>query len=111
MTNEELVKQILEKMGGRDNVLTATNCMTRLRITVKDNGKVDEEALKAVEDVMGVVHDRPEYYEVVVGPGKCRKCADICQEMGIPSAVVGDANRPGKILTAVREANRLARGI
>ena len=86
MTNEQLVQKILENMGGRGNVLTATNCMTRLRITVKDDGPVNEEALKALEDVMGVVHDRGGAWEVVVGPGKCRKCADICRDMGIPAA-------------------------
>ena len=86
MTNEELVKVILDKVGGRDNVLAATNCMTRLRIDVKDDAKIDEEGLKGTEGVMGVVHDKVGYVEVVVGPGKCRKSADICASMDIPSA-------------------------
>lgn len=86
MTNEELVKVILDKVGGRDNVLAATNCMTRLRIDVKDDAKIDEEGLKGTEGVMGVVHDKVGYVEVVVGPGKCRKCADICASMDIPAA-------------------------
>lgn len=86
MTNEELVKIILEQVGGRSNVLAATNCMTRLRIDVKDDGKIREEELKNTEGVMGIVHDKPGYVEVVVGPGKCRKSADICAAMGIPAA-------------------------
>ena len=73
MSNEQLVQKILENMGGKGNVLTATNCMTRLRITVKDDGAINEEALKALEDVMCVVHDRANDWEVVVGPGKFRK--------------------------------------
>ena len=85
MTNEELVRAALEKVGGKDNVLTATNCMTRLRIRVKEDAKVDDEGLKTIEGVMGVVHDRANYVEIVVGPGKCRKCADICRDMGIPA--------------------------
>lgn len=86
MTNEDLVKVILEKVGGRENVLAVTNCMTRLRVDVKEDSGIDGEALKAVEGVMGVVHDKPGYVEVVVGPGKCRKCADICAEMGIAAS-------------------------
>lgn len=86
MTNEELVNQSLKNLGGRDNVISATNCMTRLRIEVKDDAKVNEEAIKKIEGVLGVVHDRPGYIEIVVGPGKCRKCADICRSMGIPAA-------------------------
>ena len=89
MTNEELVKRILAESGGKENVVTATNCMTRLRIHVKDGSKVSDDALKQVEGVLGVVHDRPDYVEVVVGPGKSRKCADICAEMGIPAAADG----------------------
>lgn len=86
MTNEELVRQSLENLGGRSNVISATNCMTRLRIEVKDDAKINEEAIKKIEGVLGVVHDRPDYIEIVVGPGKCRKCADICRSMGIPAA-------------------------
>ena len=86
MTNEELVRQSLENLGGRSNVISATNCMTRLRIEVKDDTKINEEAIKKIEGVLGVVHDRPGYIEIVVGPGKCRKCADICRSMGIPAA-------------------------
>ena len=85
MTNEELVKQMLEKLGGKDNVRSATNCQTRLRVQVSDDAKIDEAGLKGIEGVLGIVHDRPGYIEVVVGPGKCRKCADICHDMGIPS--------------------------
>ena len=81
MTNEELVRAALEKVGGKSNVLTATNCMTRLRVRVKDDAKIDDEGLKAIEGVMGIVHDRTGYVEIVVGPGKCRKCADICRDI------------------------------
>ena len=34
MSNEELVKRLLAECGGKDNIVTATNCMTRLRIQV-----------------------------------------------------------------------------
>jgi len=86
MTIEQLVQKILENMGTRANVITATNCMTRLRINVKEDGAVNEGALNAIEGVMGVVHDRANYWEIVVGPGKCRKCADYCKDLGIPAA-------------------------
>ncbi|HOK63102.1 MAG TPA: PTS transporter subunit EIIB, partial [Soehngenia sp.] len=36
MDNKELAKRIVELVGGKENVLKAANCMTRLRITVKD---------------------------------------------------------------------------
>ena len=54
-------------------------------MVVKDASAADEEKLKAQEDVMGLVHDRENYLEIVVGPGKCRKYADLCHEMGLAS--------------------------
>lgn len=89
MTIEQLVDKILENVGTKSNIITATNCMTRLRINVKSDAPVNEEALKALEGVMGIVHDRANYWEVVVGPGKCRKCADRCKDLGIPAAADG----------------------
>lgn len=87
MANEEkLVEQLLTLLGGKDNVRSATNCMTRLRVRVTDGGKVDEEGIKNAEGVLGLVRDEPTYLEIVVGPGKSRKCADVCAAMGIPAS-------------------------
>ena len=84
MTNQELSMKVLQLVGGRENVISATNCMTRLRIHVKEDAAIQDEALKALEGVLGLIHDQACYVEVVVGPGKCRKCADIYKDMGIP---------------------------
>lgn len=104
MTNEELVRIVLKKVGGKDNILSATNCMTRLRIRVKNDAKIDDDGLKTTEGVMAIVHDRTNYVEVVVGPGKCRKCADICRDMGIPA----DAGAAGNDWQANKAAVKAA---
>lgn len=106
MTNEMLVNKILEYVGTRENVESVTNCMTRLRIHVKDDSKIDESKLKATEGVLGLVHDQMNYIEVVVGPGKCRKCADICKEMGIPTSV--DTSQKNMSTTNDWQANKEA---
>lgn len=90
MTNDALVEEILAKLGGKENVKGVQNCMTRLRFSVVAENKIDETGLKNLDGVLGLVHSRPNYYEVVVGPGKCRKCADICQAMGLAAAASAD---------------------
>ena len=86
MTNEErLVDELLKHLGGKDNVRSATNCMTRLRVRLADGSAVDEDGVKNTEGVLGLVRDNPTYLEIVVGPGKSRKCADVCAAMGIPA--------------------------
>ena len=86
MNYEELVKNVLSHVGGRENVTSVTNCMTRLRIKVKDDQAIDTAALKSVAGVLGTVHDRENYVEVIVGPGKSSKCGEVCRQMGIPAA-------------------------
>lgn len=78
MTNENLVKEIVEKVGGPENIQTVTNCMTRLRIRPINDQLVDKEALENTEGVMGVID--AETLQIVVGPGKAKKLADILLE-------------------------------
>lgn len=83
MKTEELVEKILEQVGGKQNVVKAENCMTRLRLTIDRERFVNVEGLNEIDGVLGLVHDQPNYYEVVVGPGVCRACADYCKKVGI----------------------------
>lgn len=76
--NETLIQEIVEAVGGTGNINSATNCMTRLRINIKDQEKVDHDTLKNTEGVMGVVD--AETLQVVVGPGKAKKLADLLVE-------------------------------
>ena len=78
MTNQELSLKILELVGGKENVASATNCMTRLRVTLKDNAKADVQGLKATEGVLGVVEDAT--MQIILGPGKARKVTDFFKE-------------------------------
>ncbi|GGM28078.1 PTS system EIIBC component [Paraliobacillus quinghaiensis] len=76
--NEKLIDEIVKRIGGKDNIKAATNCMTRLRIRMKDESKVNVDSLKELEGVMGVV--QAETLQVVVGPGKAKKLADLLLE-------------------------------
>lgn len=75
MTNQELSLKILELVGGKENVAAATNCMTRLRVNLKDYSKADIEGLKALEGVLQVIE--MDNLHVVLGPGKAKKVTDL----------------------------------
>lgn len=51
--NRQIAENVLELVGGAANVTTATNCMTRLRLTLKDNNLADIEKIKKVKGVLG----------------------------------------------------------
>ena len=75
MTNQELSLKILELVGGKKNVAAATNCMTRLRVNLKDYAKADIEGLKQTEGVLQVIE--MDNLHIVLGPGKAKKVTDL----------------------------------
>ena len=90
---KQIVEEIVECLGGVGNIASVTNCMTRLRVVVRDESVVREADLNDVKTVLAVVHDRKRAYEVVVGPGKSRTYADVCRTMGLTSG--GGVNKLG----------------
>lgn len=65
--NRATAAAILPLVGGAANVSSIAHCMTRLRLGLHDRSLVQDEALKAVPAVMGVVDD--DTYQIVLGPG------------------------------------------
>ena len=91
MTNQELSLKILELVGGKENVTAATNCMTRLRVNLKDYDKADIEALKATEGVLQVI--QMDNLHVVLGPGKAKKVTDQFKiDAGVAEGMSTEAN-------------------
>lgn len=54
MNLEKTAKQIVDTLGGPENISNLTHCMTRLRFNLKDDSKADLEALKKIKDVLGI---------------------------------------------------------
>ena len=90
MTNQELSRKILELVGGKENVTGATNCMTRLRVNLKDYNKADIEGLKATEGVLQVI--QMDNLHVVLGPGKAKKVTDLFKEQAGVTGMSTEAN-------------------
>lgn len=62
----ELAQTILENVGGEENISNMTHCMTRLRFNLKDQSKVNEESLKSMTGVLGVVQSGGQY-QIIIG--------------------------------------------
>jgi len=60
--------QIVEAIGGKENIVAATHCVTRLRFALKDEGKVDKEALERIDVVKGSFSANGQF-QVVIGQG------------------------------------------
>lgn len=63
---ESLAVQYLEALGGKENIETLNNCVTRLRLKIHDASKLDEKALKAM-GAKGIVKLNQHELQVIVG--------------------------------------------
>ncbi len=73
---KEMIARILAHVGGAANVAQAGNCMTRLRLTLRDESLADSAAIRQIDGVMGVIVS-DEQFQVVLGPGKAQTAAEM----------------------------------
>lgn len=66
MKYEALAKDIVKKVGGKENIISLTHCITRLRFQLKDTGKADTEYLKNKDGIVTVMESGGQY-QVVIG--------------------------------------------
>lgn len=59
-------KEILEHVGGKDNLVNMTHCATRLRLTLKDSSKANNESIKEIDGVVGIVNKAGQY-QLLIG--------------------------------------------
>lgn len=62
----DVAKIVLEGVGGKDNVVSADNCITRLRLEIKDYTLVDEKKIKSA-GVAGVIRPGKNSVQVIIG--------------------------------------------
>lgn len=79
---ENLAKEILENVGGKENINSLTHCVTRLRFRLKDESKANDEALKNNPGVVTVMKSAGQY-QVVIGNHVPLVYADVCELAGI----------------------------
>jgi PTS system trehalose-specific IIC component len=74
-TEEENVRKILEALGDKENIQDASHCVTRLRLILNDESKVDEKKLDENDLVKGHFNASGQY-QVVIGQGTVDRVFD-----------------------------------
>lgn len=93
MDYSKTAAEILRLVGGKENVSSITNCMTRLRFQLKDHKKADPEGLKRLSAVQGVVTKNGQF-QVVIGTDVGDVCAEIKKQGGF--AADSSAQKPAQ---------------
>ncbi len=73
---KKLAEDIFAIVGPQDNIVTAANCMTRLRLTLREQPEGCAEQLKKIAGVLGTVVGDDGELQIVLGPGHAKKTAD-----------------------------------
>ena len=68
-------QEIYDNLGGKDNVISAAHCATRLRLVIADNSKLNTEALENVEGVKGMFNSNGQL-QLIIGTGTVNKVYD-----------------------------------
>ncbi|MCI5723691.1 MAG: PTS transporter subunit EIIC [Erysipelotrichaceae bacterium] len=87
----DLCSQILENVGGKENVSSALHCMTRLRINFKDKEKINVDAIKGIKGVLGAQFSG-EQFQVIIGQHVSEVYPEFCQMAGIAQGAAIDEN-------------------
>ena len=67
MSKQDVAKKIVENLGGAGNVNSYTHCATRLRFDIKDESKINQETLKGMKEILGIVNKGGQF-QLVIGP-------------------------------------------
>ena len=82
MKYEQLAKDIIKNVGGKENVNSLTHCVTRLRFKLKDESKANTDVLKNMDGVVTVVKSGGQY-QVVIGNHVPDVYADVMAVAGL----------------------------
>ncbi|MCK0472428.1 PTS system trehalose-specific EIIBC component [Halalkalibacter sp. APA_J-10(15)] len=86
---KEAAKEILEAIGGKENIASATHCVTRLRLALEDEGKVDKDKLEEIDVVRGSFSTNGQF-QVVIGQGTVDKVYAELMELAGKKAATKD---------------------
>ena len=108
MANEyrQDAERIVQAVGGRGNIESATHCVTRLRFALKDESLVSKEALDQIDIVKGAFSANGQY-QVVIGQGTVNK---VYAEM-VDTAGIGSSTKEETKAAAERNLNPLQRAV
>ncbi|WP_209123771.1 sucrose-specific PTS transporter subunit IIBC [Alkalihalobacillus sp. BA299] len=83
MNHKEVALQLIPLLGGRDNIVSATHCATRLRIVLQDDSKAQKAEIEELEGVKGAFLSSGQF-QIIFGTGVVNKVyAPFAEEVGL----------------------------
>ena len=87
----EKAAAIIESVGGKENITLASHCMTRLRLTLKDESLANDDVVKRIDGIIGVVHAGGQY-QIIVGQSVPKVYEEVIKMTGLSAQEAIDEN-------------------
>jgi PTS system beta-glucosides-specific IIC component len=86
--NAQIAREVLEAVGGKDNITSIAHCMTRLRINLKDESVPDDDRIKAIKGVLGCQWSGGQY-QIIIGQN-VPKVYDAIVKLGVSAGSIDE---------------------
>ncbi|MCR6097844.1 PTS transporter subunit EIIC [Salipaludibacillus agaradhaerens] len=93
--NRQIAKEIIEAIGGQDNISSVAHCATRLRIMLKDKEKIDQEKVESVDKVKGAFYNSGQF-QIIFGTGTVNRIYEQVIDLGAPESSTSEQKNEAK---------------
>ena len=93
--NRKIAEEVIDAIGGKENISSLAHCATRLRIVVHDKEKIDKEKVENIAKVKGAFFNSGQY-QIIFGTGTVNKIHDELQSIGIGGASIQEVKQAAK---------------
>lgn len=102
---KKIAKEVVEAIGGQENIQSFAHCATRLRVMVKDEEKINKAAVENVDLVKGAFFNSGQY-QIIFGTGTVNKVYEEVVQLGVSGAattaeVKEEAKKQGNVFQRV----------
>jgi len=80
MNNKQIAEQLLALLGGKENIKKVECCMTRVRVELQDGTKAEEQKIRGIEGVFGIL-GKANDMQIVFGPGDAQEIVQYMEKI------------------------------
>lgn len=101
----DIARQVVDAVGGKDNIASFAHCATRLRIMVHDKNRINQSTIESIDKVKGAFFNSGQY-QIIFGTGTVNRVYEEVEKLGFTGTTKDDLKNEAK-----KEGNAFQRAI
>lgn len=103
--NKKIAQEIIDAIGGQDNIESVAHCATRLRVVVNEEEAIDKERVENIDKVKGAFFNSGQF-QVILGTGTVNRIYEEVEKLGASTSSKGEQSQK-----TAKKGNKLQRAI